>query len=68
MIALFRNKSNAASATVQLPLLPPGKYKLKSVVTGKNLGDFTNSDWTRGIEIKFADKELAEILEATAVS
>ncbi|HEV2486243.1 MAG TPA: alpha-galactosidase [Terracidiphilus sp.] len=67
VIALFRNKSNLTSATVQLPLIPAGKYKLRSVITGKDLGVFSNSDWVHGIEIKFADKEPVELLEVTAV-
>jgi alpha-galactosidase len=66
MIALFRNKSNVTSATLQLPLIPVAKYKLRSVITGKDLGVFSNSDWIHGIEIKFADKEPVEVLEVTA--
>ena len=66
MIALFRNKSNVTSATVQLPLIPAAKYKLRSVITGKDLGVFSNSDWIHGIEIKIADKEPVEVLEVTA--
>ena len=68
IIALFRNKSNVTSATVQLPLLPAEKYNLRSVITGKDLGVFGNSDWFHGIEIKFADQEPVEILEVTAVT
>ena len=68
IIALFRNKSNVTSATVQLPLMPAAKYKLRSVITGKDLGVFSNSDWIHGIEIKFADKETVEVLEVTTVA
>ncbi len=68
MIALFRNKSNVTSATVQLPLIPAAKYKLRSVITGKHLGVFSNSDWIHGVEIKFADQEPVEVLEVTAVA
>jgi alpha-galactosidase len=68
IIALFRNKSNVTSATVQLPLLPAANYKLRSVITGKDLGVFRNSDWIHGIEIKFADKEPVEILEVATVT
>jgi alpha-galactosidase len=68
MIALFRNKSNVTSATVQLPLIPAAKYKLRSVITGKDLGVFSNSDWIHGVEIKFADQEPVEVLEVTAVA
>ena len=68
VIALFRNKSNAASATIQLPLIPEAKYKLTSVITGKDLGYFEKSDWVHGIEIKFANKQPVEILEVTPVT
>jgi alpha-galactosidase len=67
LIALFRNKSQAAEATVQLPLLPAGKYKLHSIVTGQELGVFDNSNWTRGIPVKFPAAAGVEILEVTAV-
>jgi alpha-galactosidase len=67
LIALFRNKSQAAEATVQLPLLPAGKYKLRSIITGQELGVFDHSNWTRGIPIKFPNAEGVEILEVTAV-
>jgi alpha-galactosidase len=68
VIALFRNKSNATSATVQLPLMPAHKYKLRSVITGKDLGSFEKSDWVHGIEIEFADKVPVEVLEVTAAT
>jgi alpha-galactosidase len=66
VIVLFRNKSNAAHAQVQLPLLPAGQYTLRSVVTGKQQGPFSNGDWARGISISFPDAEPVEILEVTA--
>jgi hypothetical protein len=47
-------------------LIPAAKYKLRSVITGKDLGVFGNSDWIHGIEIKIADKEPVEVLEVTA--
>jgi alpha-galactosidase len=67
VIALFRNKSSAAEATVQLPLLPAGSYKVRSVISGKELGVFDNSDWIRGVAIKFPGAEPVEVLEVTAV-
>jgi hypothetical protein len=48
--------------------MPAAKYKLRSVITGKDLGVFSNSDWIHGIEIKFADKETVEVLEVTTVA
>lgn len=67
VIALFRNKSHAAEAVVQLPLLPPGKYSVKSVMSGKELGVFDKADWARGVPIKFSDTDLAEVLEVKSV-
>ena len=68
VIALFRNKSKLTSATVELPLMPAGKCKLRSVITGKDLGVFEKADWVRGIPIKFPEAEPVEILEVTAIN
>jgi alpha-galactosidase len=68
MIAIFRNKSNAATATVALPLIPPGKHALRSIMTGKEIGVFNGSDWTRGVTINFPDHEPVEVLELNPVS
>ena len=67
MIAIFRNRSKAASANVALPLLPEGKFKVHSVVTNQDIGTFTKSDWARGVAVRFPDSEPVEILEVTAV-
>ena len=66
VIALFRNKSQAADAQLQLPQLPDRRYKLHSVITGRDLGTFQKSDWQRGIRIPFPDASPVEILEVTA--
>ena len=68
VIALFRNKWAGVAATVQLPLMPAGRYKLTSVMTGKDLGVFETSDWVRGIPITFADAQTVEVLEVTAIN
>ncbi len=68
VIVVFRNKSNVATASVQLPLIPPGKYKLHSVITNRDLGSFAKSDWIRGVPINFAASGLVEILEITRIS
>jgi alpha-galactosidase len=68
VVALFRNKSDATMASVQLPLLPEGKFKLHSVITNKDLGIFTKSDWVRGISIHFATSDPVEIIEVTAAN
>ena len=67
MIALFLNKSKAQEATVKLPLMPAGKYKLRSVISGKELGILDKSDWARGVAVKFPDAEPVEVLEVIAV-
>jgi alpha-galactosidase len=63
MMALFRNESQDATATVRLPLIPAGKYRLRSVLTGRELGPFNESDWARGLPIEFSANESVDILE-----
>jgi hypothetical protein len=64
IIALFRNKSEAQTATVQLPLIPPGSYHARSIITGKTLGPFTQSNWAQGVSIPFPTGPV-EVLEIT---
>jgi alpha-galactosidase len=66
MIALFRNKSEETKALVQLPLLPPGRFKLHSVLSGKDLRVYSSSDWARGVPIAFSGADRVEVLEVTA--
>ncbi len=63
VIAVFRNKSQEAAATVQLPLMPAGKFRVRSVIGGQDLGVFEKADWARGIAIKFGDASPVEVLE-----
>jgi alpha-galactosidase len=67
VIALFRNKWKGRVADVQLPLMPAGRYKIRSVITDKDLGIFEKSDWVRGISISFANAQSVEVLEVTAL-
>ena len=67
VIAIFRNKSRAPAATVQLPLIPAGKYRLHSVITGQEIGVFDTSAWAQGVSIQFSDEDAVEVLEVTAV-
>ena len=67
VIAVFRNKSSDASALVQLPLIPAGKFRVRSVISGKDLGVFSQVDWKRGVEVEFAGSEAVEILEVSVV-
>ena len=68
VIALFRNKSQSAEALVRLPQLPEGRYKLRSVITGKDLDIHSNADWSRGIQIDFPNAEAVELLEIEKLS
>jgi alpha-galactosidase len=68
VIALFRNKSHEAEALVKLPLLPGGSYRLRSVISGKDIGVFTNADWMSGIPVKFRDAAIVEVLEVTSTA
>jgi alpha-galactosidase len=61
VIVLFRNKSEAASATVQIEVMAPGRFRLHSVMSGKDIGKFSQEDFARGIPIPLV--EPVEILE-----
>jgi alpha-galactosidase len=61
MIALFRNKSASSEAAVQLPLVPDGKYRVRSVITGKDAGVYDRAAWARGITFRFPGP--VEVLE-----
>jgi alpha-galactosidase len=63
VIAVFRNQSKVAAANIELPLMPPGRYKVHSVITNKDLGAFTKDDWVHGIPVAFAGTQSVEILE-----
>ncbi len=63
VIALFRNESGAAEATVQLPLLPAGRYRLRSVLGGRELGEFARADWVRGVPVAFPEDGTVQLLE-----
>jgi len=68
IIAVFRNKADAATATVRLPLMPEGKFKLRSVIMEKDLGIFTKSDLANGIVISFTGSQKVDVLECTATN
>jgi len=68
VISLFRNKCKEATAIVKLPLIPAGRYRLHSVLTGHDLGVFEKSDWVRGIPIQFVEAQTVEVLEVIAVN
>jgi len=68
IMVLFRNQSAAPSATIQLPLIPPGKYRVRSIFTGKLLGVFSGADWSRGVSIEFSNVGQVDVFEIKVVS
>jgi len=61
VIALFRNKSGATQARVKLPLIPEGRYRAHSVISGKELGTFDRAAWKTGVPVSFPGQ--VELLE-----
>ncbi len=66
VIVIFRNKSNLSAVNVQLPLIPEGRFKLRSVISGRELGVFSRWDFVHGIPLKFSGANTVDILEVTA--
>jgi alpha-galactosidase len=67
VVALFRNQSKEPEALVQLPLIPAGRYRVRSVMTGKDVGVFGQSDWARGVGVAFPGTSTVEVLDVKAV-
>jgi alpha-galactosidase len=67
VIAVFRNQSNALMATIQLPLIPSGNFKLHSIIQDKDVGVFSKAEWQRGVPIKFSSSQRVEILEISPI-
>jgi alpha-galactosidase len=67
VIAIFRNKSDVPVASVQLPLIPVGRYAVRSVMSGKDIGVFGNREWIQGVPIRFEGADRVEVLEVTPV-
>jgi alpha-galactosidase len=67
VIAVFRNKSDASMANIQLPLIPAGKFAVHSVISNKDLGAFTKEDWIRGVPVPFFGSQTVEVLEVRAI-
>lgn len=65
-MALFRNESEAREATVRIAPMPDGKYRLRSVMSGKALGVVTRDEWARGVRVELPEK--VEIVEVERVS
>lgn len=65
ILVLFRNKSGLASANVQLPLMPTGRFNIRSIMTGQDIGTYSQAEWTRGVVVKFSNSYAAEVFEVT---
>lgn len=65
VIVLFKNKSGAAEAKVELTLLPAGNYKLRSVISGEELMVVSQAEFARGLAVRFPESRLVEVLVAT---
>jgi len=65
MMAIFRNESREASATVHLPLIPAGRYGLRSIMRGRDIGVFSASDWASGVAIPLQSEARADVFELT---
>jgi alpha-galactosidase len=68
VIIIFRNQSHESVVTVRLPLMPAGKLRLRSVMTGADLGVFGDQDWIHGVPIVLSDSRFVEVLEVAPVS
>ena len=63
VMALFRNKASASDALIQLPLMPQGKFRMRSVMSGKELGVFSQDEWKRGVTM-----DLSEAVQVVEIS
>jgi alpha-galactosidase len=66
VIVLFRNKSQAATANIQINVMPAGKFKMRSVISCKELGAFTQADFGAGIPVPFSAQ--VEVLEVSTIA
>ena len=67
VIAVFRNKSEDSVVSIQLPLIPEGRFAVHSVISNKDVGAFTKEDWVRGVPVRFAGGQTVEVLEVRSV-
>jgi alpha-galactosidase len=65
VIALFRNKAETAIAVVQIAVMAPGSFRIRSVMNGKDIGVFTRADFARGISIDLPGP--VELLEVSTI-
>ena len=63
VIAVFRNKSEVSVVSIQLPLIPEGKFAVHSVISNKDVGAFTKEDWVRGVPVQFSGGKRSRFLK-----
>jgi alpha-galactosidase len=63
LVVLFKNESHLDEVTVKLVTFPDGTYRVRSVMTGKTLGNFTGEQFRQGIQLRFAANKKVELLE-----
>jgi alpha-galactosidase len=63
MIALFKNESNLDQVELKLPTFPDGTYRVRSVMTGKSVGNFTGEQFRNGIQVQLPVDKRVELLE-----
>lgn len=63
LIALFRNEASAPTALIELPPMPQGSFKVRSVMNGKDLGVFSQDDWKHGVQIDFPVADAVQVVE-----
>ncbi len=68
VVVVFRNKTESPTAMVHLPLMPEGRFKVHSVITGKDMGIYTKTDWARGVSIELPPSMTVEVLELTVLN
>jgi alpha-galactosidase len=61
VVVLFRNKSGVSHAQVALPLMPEGRYRVRSVMNRNVLRILDRTAWTKGVEVRFTGQ--VELLE-----
>ena len=63
VIALFQNHSGSSDAFVQLPLIPDGSYRVRSIIDNKDLGVITKEAFVHGVRLPFAAMQQVNVIE-----
>ena len=63
VIVLFKNQSNAVSATIQFPAPPGATYAARSVISGTSLGQVTATQLTQSFSVRFPPGHSVEMIE-----